>query len=291
MGRFPVSAGFPPTGGLSSASVYMPNTLHSGLIPSGLGTGHSGVPVPGYAALTAAQQLHPPTVIVTQQGAAPIAMTSTGGLPGLPVAGPSQPLSHGQMMQQMQHLHYLQHIKQQQQQQPTLDQQIHEELPDQQEQQGGWPQQQEPPPREPTPPGEQSKVASPAPPPVKPQAKLAKPAEKAAPRSGPTGANGNPSLATVKVEAPHLYKQQKESVSLLEAAKRSLPVAFREDGPPLGFDFDDVPGLCPRALQRITGQCQPTNLPNLRDSRRLACIAEEGHLFCLSSDCQSDGAA
>ena len=72
------------------------------------------------------------------------------------------------------------------------------------------------------------------------------------------------------MEAPHLHRQQKESVSLLEAAKRSLPVAFREDGPPLGFDFDDVPGLRPGARQHITGQCYPSNPPNLRDIRGLA---------------------
>ena len=34
----------------------------------------------------------------------------------------------------------------------------------------------------------------------------------------------------------------KEYRDLLDAARKSLPVPFREDGPPLGFEFDDVPG-------------------------------------------------
>ena len=32
-----------------------------------------------------------------------------------------------------------------------------------------------------------------------------------------------------------------EIKDLLEAAKQTLPVPFREDGPPLGFEFDPVP--------------------------------------------------
>ncbi len=34
-----------------------------------------------------------------------------------------------------------------------------------------------------------------------------------------------------------------ELAELLDAAKRTLPVAFREDGPPLGYLFDDPVGM------------------------------------------------
>lgn len=40
-----------------------------------------------------------------------------------------------------------------------------------------------------------------------------------------------------------LARRWAELAELLEAAKRTLPVAFREDGPPLGYVFDDPAGM------------------------------------------------
>lgn len=220
---------FPGPGGFSLG--YMPNVQHSAPVSAEFGAGHPGavIRVPEHAAMAAAQQLRPPTVIVTQQGSVPIAMTGAGSLTGqqlpLPVAavdsGPQ--LSHAQMVQQMQHLKYLQQQQIQQRQQQQR----------QQHQQG-------PTPQKPSLENRQSDAALPAAQQLK--AKVARPAQKAA--LGGVPVNGAPSgLAPAMMEIMH--KQQKENISLLEMAKRSLPVAYRDDGPPLGFEFDDVPGSSP----------------------------------------------
>ena len=43
-------------------------------------------------------------------------------------------------------------------------------------------------------------------------------------------------------DVARLFKQQQEAAALLEEAKKHLPVPYRDDGPPLGFEFDDIPG-------------------------------------------------
>jgi len=58
--------------------------------------------------------------------------------------------------------------------------------------------------------------------------------------AGTAAAQGYVSPAVADVA--RLYKQQQETAALLEEARKHLPVPYRDDGPPLGFDFDDIPG-------------------------------------------------
>ena len=49
-------------------------------------------------------------------------------------------------------------------------------------------------------------------------------------------------MSPAVADMARLYKQQQETAALLEEARKLLPVPYRDDGPPLAFEFDDIPG-------------------------------------------------
>ena len=80
----------------------------------------------------------------------------------------------------------------------------------------------------------------------------------------PAGAASQGFAATspAVAEVARLYKQHQDTAALLEEARKHLPVLYRDDGPPLGFDFDDIPGAASFASR--TAQHVPySDPPNL----------------------------